>query len=127
MPGSMPAIRMLLDNSVPFGLIPLLRPHEAFHAYTLGWAALSNGELIRAAEASGFTVLITSDRNIRYQQNLTRRRCAIVELSTTHWPTIRDNVAELLAAITATAPGGYATVVFPRPPRRRRRHPRDGC
>ncbi len=85
-----------------------------------GWAALGNGDLIRAVEQHAYTVLITSDQNIRYQQNLVRRQFSIIELSTTHWPTIRDNISNLLSALEAISPGSYATVVFPKPPLRRR-------
>jgi hypothetical protein len=54
----MPITRLLLDNNVSRHLVRLLRPHEAIHAATLGWAALSNGDLIRAAQAEGFSVII---------------------------------------------------------------------
>jgi hypothetical protein len=121
----MPVIRILLDNNVPIRLIPLLRPHEAVHASKVGWAALGNGDLIRASEEHGYPVLVTSDQNIRYQQNLTRRQFSIVERSTTRWPTIRDNVANLLAAIETITPGSYTTVTFPRPPLRRRPYERS--
>jgi hypothetical protein len=113
----------LLDNNVPIRLIPLLRPRAAVHASQVGWAALSNGDLIRTTEDHGYPVLVTSDRNIHYQQDLTRRQFSIIELSTTRWPTIRDNVAGLLAAIETITPGSYATVSFPRPLLRRRPYP----
>ncbi len=119
----MPIIRILLDNNVSIRLIPLLRPHEAVHASRVGWAALGNGDLIRAAEEHGYPVLVTSDQNIRYQQDLTRRQFSIIELSTTRWPTIRDNVARLLAPIETITPGSYTTVSFPRAPLRRRHYP----
>ena len=123
----MPIIRILLNNNVPIRLISLLRPHEAVHAAKVGWATLSNGDLIRAAEEHGYTVLVTSDQNIHHQQNLTRRQFSIVELSTTHWPTIRDNVADLLAAIETITPGSYTTVTFPKPRLRRRPYKRLAC
>ena len=49
----------------------------------MGWTELKNGELLDAAEAAGFEVLITSDKNLRHQQNLSSRRIAIVELRRT--------------------------------------------
>ena len=123
----MPVIRLLLDNNVPLRLIPLLRPREVVHASRVGWAELANGDLLRAADEHGFPLLITGDRNLRYQQNLTRVGCSIIELSTQHWPTIRANVAELIAAIEAIQPGAYVTVMFPRPSLRRRPYPRHEC
>jgi hypothetical protein len=52
-------------------------------AYELDWATLKNGELLRLAEENGFEVLVTTDTNLRYQQNLAERRIAVVVLSTT--------------------------------------------
>jgi hypothetical protein len=86
----------------------------------MGWAAIENGALIRAAEEAGFAILITCDRNIRYQQNLVGRGIALIELTTTIWPVIRPRVHEVLAAVQEAAPGSYATVTFDRPPLRRR-------
>jgi predicted nuclease of predicted toxin-antitoxin system len=97
----MPITRLLLDNNVSRHLVRPLRPHEAIHAATLGWAALSNGDLIRAAQAEGFSVIITCDQNIQHQQSLKGRPLAFVVLTTTHWPTILDNIAALLAAVEA--------------------------
>lgn len=123
----MPVLRILLDNNVPLRLLPLLLPREAVHASRVGWAELANGELLRAADEHGFHLLITGDRNLRYQQNLTRVGCSIIELSTQHWPPIRANVAELIAAIEAIRPGAYITVPFPHPPLLRRPYPRLEC
>lgn len=123
----MPVFRILLDNNVPHGLIALLRPHEAFHASQLGWAELQNGELLRMADQHGYHLLITGDKNLRYQQNLARVGCSIIEISEHSWPTVRGNAAVLLAAIEVIQPGGYATVALPRLPLRRRPFPRPAC
>src|SRR5215471_15642360 len=119
----MPIIRILLDNNVSRRFVPLLRPHQAVHVSQLGWAALSNGDLIQAAEEHGHQMLITGDRNIRYQQNLTRVGCSIIELSTQHWPTIRESVTEPMTVIEAIQPGAYSTFTLPPPPLRRRPSP----
>ena len=73
-------MRVLLDNNLDhrFGL--LLPGHEVVHARWLGWAELRNGDLVSAAEREGFHVLITGDKNMRYQQNLAERRVSIVTL-----------------------------------------------
>lgn len=92
----------------------------------MGWDMIENGDLIRAAEAAGFTVLITCDRNIRYQQNLSGRRIALIELSTNHWAIIREHIAELAAAVESAIPGSYATVVFQHRALRRRPFTRTG-
>ena len=112
--------RLLLDANMPHGLRPLLSAHDVETAYHMGWGRLTNGHLLAAAEAGGFEVFITADRNIRYQQNLAGRQISIIELSTTHWETIRDNITSLAEAIENSTPGSYLTVTLPRPPKRRR-------
>jgi hypothetical protein len=127
MPGGMPRIRILLDQNAPLGLRRLLTGHEVATAASLGWSTIQNGDLIRAAEAAGFTVLITCDQNIRYQQNLAGRHLALIELTTNRWATIRENIADVLALVDAATPGDYATLSFSKPPRRRRPYPPLGC
>jgi hypothetical protein len=127
MPGGMPSIRILLDQNAPFGLRRLLAGHVVATAAGLGWSTIHNGDLIRAAEAAGFAVLITCDQNIRYQQNLAGRQLALIELTTNRWTTIREHIADVLAIIETAAPGSYATVRFPKPARRRRPYPRLEC
>jgi hypothetical protein len=90
--GSMPPIRILLDQNAPLGLRRALRQYEVTHADELGWGRLRNGDLIRAAEEAGFVIMITCDRNVRYQQNLEGRRIILIELSGGGWPTIRNHV-----------------------------------
>jgi len=75
--------------------------------------------LLTAAEAAGFEIFITADRNIRYQQNLTGRRIAIVELSTSHWETVRDGIQTISAVVQQATVGSYQSVDLPRPPRAR--------
>jgi hypothetical protein len=67
--------------------------------------------------------MITADRNIRYQQNMSGRTIALIEVTTTHWETIRDNAASLRNAIETSQPGSYVMVGLPKPPRRRRVYP----
>ena len=115
--------RLLLDANMPRGLRALLPDHEVRTAREMGWNRLTNGELLAAAEDAGFDAMITADRNIRYQQNLAGRKIALIELTTTHWETIRDNVVKVQAAITHCNVGSYAMVGLPRPPRVRRTYP----
>jgi hypothetical protein len=84
--------------------------HEIFTAFERGWAALQNGELLQAAEAEGFGVFVTTDQNLRYQQNLPKRRLAIVVLKTTSWPRIREHVDAIAAAIDNIQPSEYREV-----------------
>ena len=74
-------MRVLFDNGVPRGLAAALRQHSVDETRAHGWDALKNGDLLTAAEAAGFEVFVTTDRNLKYQQNLASRRIAIVVLS----------------------------------------------
>ncbi|HEX8691747.1 MAG TPA: hypothetical protein VF746_04955 [Longimicrobium sp.] len=79
-------------------------------AYERGWSTLTNGELLVAAEVQGFEVLVTTDTNLKYQQNLASRTIAIVVLSTTSWPRIKAAAGLVAAAVAAAARGTYAEV-----------------
>ena len=81
-------------------------------AAELGWSALGNGDLIAAAEDAGFDLMITTDQNLRYQQNLAVRRIGIVVLTTTSWPRIQRQVQKVVVAIDEISTGGYDEVVF---------------
>ena len=76
-------------------------------AYEMGWSQLSNGELLDAAEQGDFDLLITSDKNIRYQQNLAIRTIAIRVLTTTSWPQLREHTSEIIKAVGTIEPGEY--------------------
>ena len=106
-------MHVLFDQGTPVPLRHHLPHHSIRTAFELGWSALKNGELLARAEAEGFEALVTTDRNLKYQQNLADRRIAIVVLSTTSWPRIQANVSLVLQAIDAAKPGGYAEVQIP--------------
>ena len=78
-----------------------------------GWDRLSNGDLIAAAEAAGFDVLLTTDKNLRYQQNLRGRKIAFVVIGNQQWPILRRHVDLVLAAVNAVMPGSYLEVDIP--------------
>ena len=78
-------MRVLFDNSTPRGIAPALAGHVVTEARERGWDRLNNGELLDAAEQAGFDLLVTADRNMGYQQNLTGRKIAIVVLGKGRW------------------------------------------
>ncbi len=117
---------ILLDQNAPRGLPLILPHHDVQTVYRLGWAELSNGELLRAAERDGFEVIITGDQNIEHQNDLGGSRLAVVVLGTIHWPTIRANPQPVREAVARATPGSYVVVIFPRPKLRRRPPPRNG-
>ncbi len=78
-----------------------------------GWDRLSNGDLLTEAEAAGFDVFLTADKNIRYQQNLKGGKIAIVELGTSRWPVVRLYVERVASTVNAATPGSYSVVNIP--------------
>jgi hypothetical protein len=92
-------------------LRPRLAGHEISTAYEMGWATLSNGDLLAAAEKS-FDVLITTDQNLRHQQNLAGRRLAILVLPTTSWPEIQKHINQVADAVSALKPGDFIELRF---------------
>jgi hypothetical protein len=103
-------MRVLFDHSTPAPLARYLTDHAVTEARDRGWDTLSNGDLLTQAEQAGFDVLLTADKNIRYQQNLSGRRIALVVLSTPQWPLVRLHVGTIAAAIDSALPGSYAEV-----------------
>ena len=69
------------------------------------WELLENGELIEKAEEEGYEVIVTTDQNMRYQQNLSDRRLAIVVLMATAWPRVQHRTNEIRAAIEEVGRG----------------------
>jgi hypothetical protein len=98
---------------VPAPLRHQLAGHATATAHELGWATLANGEFIRAAEGAGYEVLITTDTNLKYQQNLSARRIAIVVLTTTSWPRMRLAIELIQSAVAKAAAGTYAEARIP--------------
>ncbi len=74
---------------------------------------MRNGELLDAAEREGFEVFVTTDRNLKHQQNLMRRRVGIVVLLSTSWPRTQRVIPSVVAAVDAAVPGSYAEVEIP--------------
>ena len=82
-------------------------------AFELGWSKLKNGELLDAAERDNFSVLVTTDSNLQFQQNLSGRRIAIVTLLSTSWPRIQRALPAIVGAIAGVKPGSYTEVEIP--------------
>lgn len=106
-------MRVLFDQGTPVPLRRELIGHTVATAFELGWSTLTNGDLLRSAEEQGFEVLVTTDANLRYQQNLASRRIAVVVLSTTSWPRIRLVVGQVAVAVNAATAASYAEVLIP--------------
>ena len=103
-------MKVLFDQNAPQPLARFLTSHEVTRLAEVGWQELANGELIAAAEAAGYEVLVTADKNLRYQQNLADRGIAIVVLPSGRWPAIQQMLAEVIQAIDAATFGTYTEV-----------------
>lgn len=111
-------MRILFDKNVPVGVRRFLRKHEVRTVMDLKWdPQLENGELLKAAEADAFDVLITADQNIRYQQNLERRQLSLLVLGSNIWPIVRDYAEVIAAKVNEAKAGGYEFVEMPVPPK----------
>ena len=107
-------MRLLFDHGTPHGLARALIGHNVTRTQDMGWDRLSNGELLSAAEQAGFELLLTTDNNIRYQQNLTGRTLALVVLTgTSRWTRVRLHFDRIAAAVDAATPGSYTEVPIP--------------
>lgn len=103
-------MKILFDQGTPVPLRRHLVGHIVGTAYEQGWANLSNGELLKVAEEAGYHLFITTDQNLRYQQNLSERLLAIVVLGSTSWPRISLHIDEIIKVINAVSSGDYVEI-----------------
>lgn len=102
-------MKVLLDENVPAPLRQLLEPHAVTTLQAQGWAGISNGDLVRLVDGV-FDVLVLADKNLRYQQNLSGRRLALVELPTNRWPLLQPLLPKIRTAIEHAMPGSYQVI-----------------
>jgi len=105
-------VKVLFDQGTPAPLSKHLSSHQVLTAYDLGWQTLNNGDLLQQAEEGGFEVLVTTDQNLRYQQNLSSRVISVVVLSSTSWPRIQNHLKEIVAAVDSCKPNGYIEITI---------------
>jgi predicted nuclease of predicted toxin-antitoxin system len=103
-------MRILFDHNIPVPLRYSLRNCAVETAGERGWQRLTNGELLDAAEAEGFDILLTADKGFQHQLNLMDRRTAIVILSRGNWPDVKVNIPKILVAV-GNAKRGTCTLV----------------
>ena len=103
-------MRIVFDQGTPAPLRGFLAGHAVSTAYELGWSTLKNGELLRLAEAQGFDVLVTTDTNLKYQQNLAGRKIAIAVLLSTSWPRIQRKAQEIAVCISGLTEGAFVEI-----------------
>src|SRR5579863_2343937 len=104
---------VLFDQGTPVPIREYLVGHTVRTAFQKGWDKLRNGELLLAAEAAGFEIFLTTDKNIRYQQNLVHRKIAVVVLGQQQWPLLRPHVQRVVDAVNSACAGSFAEVEIP--------------
>jgi hypothetical protein len=105
-------VKILLDECVPWPLHQVLAGCECTSVQRCGWGGITNGELLRHAEVK-FDLFITSDQNLRYQQNLSGRRIAVLELSTNDLRRLLACAVQIKAAVAASRPGSFQHLAVP--------------
>lgn len=100
-------MKVLFDVNTPRPLRQELPGHEVITAQAMGWGELENGDLIDAAEKAGFGALVTADRNLRYQQNLSGRRLGIVVLPSNKLRVLKTIAPEICRTLDTLKPGDY--------------------
>ncbi|MDD5139213.1 MAG: hypothetical protein PHY43_03005 [Verrucomicrobiales bacterium] len=105
-------MKILLDECVPWPMHKFLAGHECSTAQQRGWGGIKNGDLLRQAEGE-FDLFVTSDQNIRYQQNLAGRQIAILELSTNDYRRIKAAAGLIQSAVAAIQPREFRRLEIP--------------
>jgi hypothetical protein len=104
-------MRIILDENLPKPLKRIFSGHAVSTVQEQGLSGTSNGALIARLEGA-FEVFVTADKNLRYQQNLSGRRLAIVELPTNRLPLLRPLFPRISSAVESVAPGEYLQLAF---------------
>ena len=103
---------ILFDHGTPWPLRRYLSGHIIHRARHLGWDRLANGLLITQAEQAGYELLITTDQNIWYQQNLANRRIAVLVLVDHNWPYSQAGINSIVSAVEEMELGEYREVAI---------------
>jgi hypothetical protein len=110
-------VKILLDENLDHRFRSKLGSHDVFTVTFKGWNALKNGDLLKAAKDDGFEVLVTGDKSLSYEQNLTNRKIAIVCFSAVEWRIVTTHLAKVVAPIESAIPGSFQAIdcgSFPR-------------
>ena len=100
-------MKILFDQGTPLPLRRALPVDSVTTVYEQGWSTLQNGQLLAIAEQAGFDIFITTDQNLKDQQQLTGRRLAILVLGTTSWPRIKAHADTIRQVVEQLSPGEY--------------------
>ncbi len=104
-------MRILFDQGTPVPLRNYLGTHKVVTASEMGWSRLSNGQLLDAAEKQ-FDLLITTDKALRTQQDLSDRKLAVLILPFASWPRLKPNAEKIVSRVATLRAGEYAQLRF---------------
>ena len=104
-------MKILFDECMPQPLRRRLAEFEISTAQEMGWGRVKNGDLLKLAEDK-FDAFLTSDQQLKYQQNLKGRKLAILVLSTNRWPQVKARTQEIIAAVLELKPGDYVELTL---------------
>ena len=103
-------MKIPFDQGTPAPLRRYLAGHSVDTAYERGWSDLRNGDLLKEAEINGYELLIATDQNMRYQQNLVGKSLGILVLLSTSWPRIQPRIGDVQDIVDGMQPGDYREV-----------------
>ena len=106
-------MKLLFDQGTPAPLRTHLPTHSVDTLAERGWSDKDNGALLDLAEREGYEILVTTDQNIRHQQNLAGRHIGILVLMGNAWPAVRLRTMEIGQAIDEVRPGEVIEVPIP--------------
>ena len=105
-------MKILLDECTP-RVVKTRLPHRAIATVQeMGWAGVTNGELLARAEQE-FDVFVTADQRLSYQQHLGGRRLAVVVLPTNRVPEVVKLLPDLERALDTIQPGALVQLTLP--------------
>ena len=105
-------MKILLDECTPHVLKQLLTAFEIETVQDQGWAGIKNGTLLQLAEEN-FDVLITSDQNLKYQQNLAKRQLSVIQLPTNQVPLVIELAPQVQAVLSTIRTGELIEIPLP--------------
>ena len=106
-------MKILFDHGTPAPLRRDLHGHAVDTAKERGWDRLGNGDLLDFAESESYELLITTDQNMRYQQNFADRRLSVIVLLSTTWPYSPEGTEAIRNALEGIQPGEVREVHIP--------------
>lgn len=106
--------RVLFDQGVPVPLKSYLEAFDIDTVFERGWSTLENGALIDKAEIDNYELFVTTDKNLKYQQNLQERRIAIIVLPTPSWPVLRQHTAHIENQLLSADVNSFIEIVLPK-------------